>query len=285
LFLDAMGLGRISVGPPYFNAVFLIPMLPLALLLGLGMHSAWQKMAPGSLFSKLRWIGLAALIVAIAYPLIAFGSTSALTVIGLAAGIWVTLSSLIEPASRWLDSRSVKLTRAQLGMFVSHLGVGLFIVGATVTSAFNIETDEAVRIGETWEVSGFDIEFRGLRQIDGPNFVADEGEFEVRKNGELVATLRPQKRIYQVQTNPMTEAAIDDRWFRHIFVALGEPLGAGAWSVRVQYKPMISFIWFGCVVMALGGVLAATDRRYRAPATDRVKAKSKVGQTAEQGSH
>jgi cytochrome c-type biogenesis protein CcmF len=285
MFLDAMDLGRISVGPPYFNMVFLLPMLPLALLLGLGMHSAWQKMAPGALFSKLRWIGLTTLIVAIAYPLVAFGSTSALTIIGLAAGVWVTLSSLIEPVSRWLGSRSVKLTRAQLGMFVSHLGVGLFIVGATVTSAFSIETDEAVRIGDTWEVAGFDIEFRGLRQVDGPNFAAEEGEFEVRKDGELVATLRPQKRIYRVQTSPMTEAAIDDRWFRHIFVALGESLGAGAWSVRVQYKPMISFIWFGCIVMALGGLLAATDKRYRMPAAERVKARSKVGRTAEQGSH
>jgi cytochrome c-type biogenesis protein CcmF len=247
------------------------------------MHAGWQKMAPGVLVSRLRWIGLATVVVAIAYPLLAYGSTSVLTVIGLAAGVWVTLSSLIEPVSRWLNSQSVKLTRSQLGMFVAHLGVGLFIVGATVTSAFNIETDEAVRVGETWEVAGFQIEFRGVRQVDGPNFVADEGEFELRKNGELITTLHPQKRIYQVQTNPMTEAAIDDRWFRHIFVALGEPLGAGAWSVRVQYKPMISFIWFGCVVMALGGVLAATDRRYREPVKQRSAVKPQVGQTAEQG--
>jgi cytochrome c-type biogenesis protein CcmF len=285
MFLDAMGLGRISVGPPYFNAVFLLPMIPLAVLLGLGMHAAWQKMTPGALFSRLRWIGLATVIVAIAYPLIAFGSTSALTIIGLSAGLWVTLSSLIEPVSRWFNSKKVRLTRSQLGMFVAHLGVGLFIVGATVTSAFNIETDEAVRIGESWEVAGFDIEFRGLRQVDGPNFVADEGEFEVRKNGELISTLRAQKRTYRVQTSPMTEAGIDARWYRHIFVALGEPLGAGAWSVRVQYKPMISFIWIGCIVMALGGLLAATDQRYRMPATARAKAPVKPGRTAAQGSH
>jgi cytochrome c-type biogenesis protein CcmF len=208
-----------------------------------------------------------------------------LTIIGLSAGLWVTLSSLIEPVSRWFNSKKVKLTRSQLGMFVAHLGVGLFIIGATVTSAFNIETDEAVRIGDSWEVAGFDIEFRGLRQVDGPNFVADEGEFEVRKNGELISTLRAQKRTYRVQTSPMTEAAIDARWYRHIFVALGESLGAGAWSVRVQYKPMISLIWIGCIVMALGGLLAATDQRYRSPASARAKAPIKPGRTAEQGSH
>ena len=284
LFLDAMGLGQISVGPPYFNMIFLLPMLPLALLLGLGMHSAWQKMVPGALFSRLRWIGIATLVVAIAYPLVSFGSTSVLTIIGLAAGIWVTLSSLIEPISRWFNSRAVRLTRAQWGMFIAHLGVGMFIVGATVTSAFNIESEEAVRSGERWEVAGYEIEFRGLSQVEGPNFMADEGEFELRRDGEFVATLRPQQRQYLVQTNPMTEAAIDDRWYRHIFVALGDPLGDGAWSVRVQYKPMISFIWWGCIVMALGGLLAATDQRYREPVKQRKERKSPGNAAVAQGS-
>jgi cytochrome c-type biogenesis protein CcmF len=134
-------------------------------------------------------------------------------------------------------------------------------------------------------VAGFDIEFTRLREVSGPNFIAEEGEFEIRRNGELLTTLHPQKRIYQVRTDPMTEAGIDARWNRHIFVALGESLGAGAWSVRVQYKPMISFIWFGCIVMALGGLLAATDNRYRQPAAGRTRAGKPVGRTAEQGSH
>ena len=201
----------------------------------------------------------------------------------------MTLSSLIDPVSRWLDSRAVRLTRAQLGMFLAHLGVGLFIIGASVTSAFNIETDRAVRVGEQWEVAGFEIEFLGMRTIEGPNFVADEGEFELRRDGEFLATLRPQKRIYRVQTSPMTEAAIDGRMMRDVFVALGEPLGDGAWSVRVQYKPMIRFIWYGCVIMSIGGLLAATDRRYRQPAKSRgrgsAKSKPEIGGTAEQGSH
>ncbi|HEY5665692.1 MAG TPA: heme lyase CcmF/NrfE family subunit, partial [Gammaproteobacteria bacterium] len=189
LFLDALGLGQISVGPPYFNAMFLLPMLPMALLLGLGMHAAWQRARMNSLVAKLRWVGIASLVVAVAYPLIAYGSTSLLTIIGVTAGIWVTLSSLIDPVSRWFDSRAVRLTRAQLGMFIAHLGVGLFIIGASVTSAFNIETDRAVRVGEQWDVAGFEIEFLGMRTIEGPNFVADEGEFELRRDGEYLATL------------------------------------------------------------------------------------------------
>ena len=285
LFHDAMGAGNLSVGEPFFNAVFLIPMLPLAVLLGLGMHTVWQKMEPGALFARLRWIGAAALIAAIVYPLIVFGSTSVLTVIGVGAGIWVTLSSLIEPISRWFNSRDVRLTRAQWGMFLAHLGVGLFIVGASVTSAFNIETDRAVRIGDRWEVAGFEIEFRGMRTEEGPNYVAEVGEFDLRSNGELVASLRPEKRIYRVQTNPMTEARMDIGLFRDVFIALGEPLGDGAWSVRVQYKPMISFLWIGCIVMAFGGLLAATDQRYRRTVRQRVEPRTKVGVTAEQGSH
>jgi len=285
LFHDAMGAGNLSVGEPFFNAVFLVPMLPLVFLLGLGMHAAWQKMNPKTLIGRLRWLGVAALLIAVAFPLIAYGSTGVMTVVGVTAGVWVTLSSLLEPVSRWLDSRAVRLTRAQWGMFIAHLGVGLFIIGASVTSAFTIETDRAVRVGETWEIAGFDIEFRGLREVEGPNFIADEGEFELRRDGEFIATLRPQKRIYRVQTEPMTEAAIDGRMARDVFVALGEPLGDGAWSVRVQYKPMIRFIWFGCVIMALGGLLAATDRRYREPVRERAEVKARVGETAKQGSH
>ena len=148
-------------------------------------------------------------------------------------------------------------------MIVAHFGVAMFILGATVVSAFNIETDRAVSPGQRWEVGGYEIEFVGMKRVEGPNFTADEGEFNLRHNGNFVATMRPQKRIYRVQQNPMTEAAIDAGLTRDVFLALGEPLGGGSWSVRVQYKPMIHFIWLGCVVMALGGLVAATDRRYR----------------------
>jgi cytochrome c-type biogenesis protein CcmF len=288
LFLDALGLGEISVGPPYFNVVFLWPMLPLALALGFGMHSAWQRMDARALINRLRWVGVVAIALAIIYPLLAYGSTSLLTIIGVSAGIWVLLTSLLEPLSRLFNSRAVRLTRAQLGMFVAHLGVGMFIVGASVTSAFNIETDTAVQVGERWQVSGYEIEFLGIREVEGPNFFAEEGEFELRRNGEFVANLHPQKRTYRVRTSPMTEAAIDNRLFRDIFVALGDPLGNDSWSVRVQYKPMISFIWYGCLVMALGGLLAATDRRYRQRVPERklaAQAADRATNSATEGAH
>jgi cytochrome c-type biogenesis protein CcmF len=209
------------------------------------------------------------LALAIVLPLLVYGSTSVLTVVGVSAGVWVTLSSLIEPVSRALNRQSVRLTRAQWGMFIAHLGVGLFIVGASISSAFSVQSDYAVRVGDRLDVGGYELELRELRQVDGPNYVADEGVFEVRRNGEYVATLRPQKRVYWAQPNPMTEARIDDRLLRHVFVAIVDPLGDGAWSVHVQYRPLINLIWYGCGVMALGGLLAATDRRYRERAANR----------------
>jgi cytochrome c-type biogenesis protein CcmF len=283
LFHDALGAGDLSVGEPWFNAIFLVPMLPLAMLLGFGMHAAWQRTDAARLFRSLRWLALAALVIALAVPLVAYGGTSALTIVGLGAGVWVALSSLIEPVSRLLDRQSVRLTRAQLGMFVAHLGVGLFIIGATVTSAFDIESESAHAPGDRWEIAGYEIEFMGLREVEGPNFIADEGAFELRQDGEYVATLRPQKRIYNARPDPMTEAAIDVNLVRDVFVALGEPLGDGFWSVRVQYKPMISFIWYGCIVMALGGLLAATDQRYRRPVRKTAPGKVATGKTVEEG--
>jgi cytochrome c-type biogenesis protein CcmF len=161
------------------------------------------------------------------------------------------------------------MTRAVTGMTVAHLGVGLFVLGVTITSAFSIETDMRMTPGEQAEVAGYQFELRELRNVDGPNFRALEGVVEVRKDGDMVTTLFPQKRTYLVQQNPMTEAGIDGGWNRDLFVALGEPLGNGAWSVRLQYKPLIRFIWFGAFVMALGGMVAASDRRYRLNATAR----------------
>jgi cytochrome c-type biogenesis protein CcmF len=262
LVLDALGLGKISVGPPYFNIVFLLPMLPLALLLGIGMHAAWKRMPLEPLKQKIKWAAVAAVLVGIVAPWLFFGESSVLTTIGLTLGVWVVFSSLIDPIMKLRATGSVGLTRSHLAMLVAHLGMGLFIVGATVTSAFNIETDRAMIIGETAEVAGYEFEFRGVSDAPGPNFEATEGEFIVRRDGVRLANLYPQIRTYAVQRSPMTEAAIDFALSRDLFVALGEPLGGNAWSVRIRYKPLISLIWLGALVMAFGGLLAASDRRY-----------------------
>ena len=198
-------------------------------------------------------------------PFIIYGGGSLLTVAGLSLGFWVVLTSLWDPVTRAIrrEPRPMPLSRAQWGISLAHLGIGVFILGVTVTSSFGIETDQSMRPGDSLDVAGYTFEFRDIRQVEGANYEAVEGEFEVRRGGQLVTILTPQKRVYRVQQTPMTEAAIDPALNRDLFIALGDPLGGGAWSVRVQYKPFIRFIWLGTLIMAFGGLLAATDRRYR----------------------
>ena len=265
LFLDALGLGKISVGPPYFNAVFLIPMLPMLALLGAGMHASWLSQKGRTLARKLAAAAAIAVVAGLLVPFAFYGGSSVWTVVGLVLGFWVVLTALWDPVTRALrrEPRPLPLTRAQWGMSFAHLGVGVFVVGVTLTSSFSIETDQSMSPGDTLDVGGYSFAFRDIREVEGVNYAAIEGEFEVRRDGQLVTILTPQKRVYLVQQSPMTEAAIDPAMHRDLFVALGDPLGGGAWSVRIQYRPFIRFIWLGTLIMALGGLLAATDRRYR----------------------
>jgi cytochrome c-type biogenesis protein CcmF len=265
LFIDALGLGKISVGPPYFNAMFLVPVLPLAVLLGVGMHSFWKTMAADTLLQRLIWPAGIAVAAGVVVPLVVFGTSSVLTGLATVVGFWVCASALLDPLRTWILRQGVPLTRAQVGMCLAHFGVGVFILGATMVSAYNVETDLPARPGDRFEVGGYEIFFRGIRPVEGPNFSAEEGEFELRKDGQIVSVLASQQRVYRVQQTPMTEAAIDVGIGRDVFIALGEPLGDNAWSVRIQVKPLISFLWLGAVLMALGGLVAITDRRYRRP--------------------
>jgi cytochrome c-type biogenesis protein CcmF len=265
LFVDALGFGKISVGPPYFNAVFLVPMLPLAVLLGVGMHSIWKTMAGAALVRRLVWPAAIAVAFGVTLPFLFFGAASVLTSVATAIGIWVCAAALLDPFRKWVLHQGAPLTRAQLGMCLAHLGVGVFILGATTVSAYNVETDFSARPGDRFDVGGYQIVFRDLRAVEGPNFEAAEGEFELRKNGELVTLMTSQQRVYRVQQSPMTEAAIDTRIGRDVFIALGDELGAGAWSIRIQVKPLIRFLWLGPLLMVFGGLIAITDRRYRQP--------------------
>jgi cytochrome c-type biogenesis protein CcmF len=280
LFIDALGLGKISVGPPYFNAMFLVPILPLAALLGFGMHSIWKTMSGTALVQRLIWPAAIAVALGVMLPFVFFGGASLLTALATVIGLWVCAAALLDPFRKWVLRQGAPLTRSQLGMCLAHLGVGVFILGATTVSAYNVETDFSARPGDRFDVGGYEIVFRGVRAVDGPNFKADEGEFELRKNGELVTLLTSQQRVYRVQQTPMTEAAIDTRIGRDVFIALGEPLGAGAWSIRIQVKPLIRFLWLGSLLMAVGGLVAITDRRYRLPVRSDVTAASPVAQPA-----
>jgi cytochrome c-type biogenesis protein CcmF len=261
LIVEYTGGGKISVGPPWFQIAFAIPMVPLIFLIGVGMHTAWRQQPWTELSRQLRLPALIAVVAGIAVPALVYGRVGVLLVTGSIAAFWLLGVSLLQPIRAW--RRHAGITRAALGMSVAHFGVGLFVLGVTIVSAFTVEKDIGMTPGERVEVAGYQFELRDLRDVEGPNFRALEGEIEVRRNGEFVTTLRPQKRTYRVQQNPMTEAGIDASWHRDLFVALGEPLGNGVWSVRIQYKPMIRFIWLGAFVMALGGLIATSDRRYR----------------------
>jgi cytochrome c-type biogenesis protein CcmF len=215
----------------------------------------------------LRVPAVIALAVGIGIP-VAYGNAfGAVAVIGSIAGVWIIVVSLLQPLRAWRSR--VRLTPAVLGMSVAHIGVGLFVLGVTMVNTFGIETDRALRPGESIEIGKYQYEMRELRDVQGPNYTAREAVIEIRRNGEFVAEVRPQKRQYLVQKSPMTEAGIDAGLMRDLFVAMGDQIGPDTWSVRVQYKPMIRFIWLGCLVMALGGLIAASDRRYR---TARVEA-------------
>lgn len=261
LFMDALELGKISVGPPYFTTVFLLPMLPLLALLGVGMHAAWKRARLAGVKRPLLIALAASAASALALAVFAYGQFRALTFVGLTAGLWLICSALREPVSRLRHGHT--LSAAVLGMSIAHFGVGLFTIGVTTVESYRIEEDLVMRPGNSAEIAGYTFTFRKLGQVSGPNYTAVEGEFEISRGDELIARLWPQKRVYRVQTSPMTEAGISVGWTRDLFVALGDDLGDGAWSVRIQYKPLIRYIWFGALLMALGGLIATTDRRYR----------------------
>ncbi len=281
LVIELLNGGKISIGPPWFEVAFLVPMIPLVLLLGVGMHTAWRTQDVRPWVALLRIPAIAAILLGVVLPLMFYGRTSLLLIVGVSAALWIIVTSLIQPirSIRRKDG-SAGITRSALGMSVAHLGMGLFVLGATITSAFNVESDRALTPGQSVEVGGFDFEMVELRDVEGPNYSAIEAEIEIRKDGEFIATVRPQKRQYLVQKSWMTEAGIHVTWNKDLFVALGDQLGNGAWSVRVQYKPMIRFIWFGAIIMALGGLIAVSDRRYRLKASKTSAADQVVAESA-----
>jgi len=268
LIIDALGMGKISVGPPYFNKVFIPLTLPLAALVGIGAMTHWRKDSFGRIFAKLRWALIASVLLGIGLsftmPTITWEA-----MLGLTLAWWVTLASIQGVLNR-IEHKSDKLRaltqipRSFWGMTTAHLGIAVFVVGIALTSTYSSEQDVRMEIGETYSMGGYDFQFEGVDEVPGPNYIAKRGLVNVFQNGEKVASLRPEKREYRVQKMPMTEAAIDEGLFRDLYVALGEKLDShGAWSLRLYHKPFIRWIWLGAIFMAIGGLLAASDRRYR----------------------
>ncbi len=261
LFMDTLELGKVTVGPPWFNLVFLVPMLPLLVLLGVGMHAAWKRGFLGGWRRRLFIAAAVSVAGAVVIGAAAYRDIRPATTIGFALAIWVMLSSLLVPLTR-LRLRQ-PIPAAVLGMVVAHFGVGLATLGITGVQSFKVEKDFALGAGESATIAGYTFKLAAMRDVQGPNFRGVEADVEVSEGGRRVALLKPQKRLYSSGGNAMTEAGIQVGAARDLFAALGDDLGQGRWSVRLQYKPLIRYIWLGAVLIAFGGFIAALDRRYR----------------------
>jgi cytochrome c-type biogenesis protein CcmF len=267
LLLDALDAGKISVGPPYFGTLFALLLVPIAALLPLGFHTKWQEDKFKRLFGELLWPAIFAVLGAGATALF-LPNAGGWGIAGVAASFWIISSSIIYYIRRMGALKGQRPGRSETGMTLAHLGVGLFLIGASLTNAISSEKHLRMEAGDSFELAGYNFVFEGTRGVRGPNYVADEGEFIVYKSGERVTSLYPQKRRYS-SGQVMTEAALDPGLTRDLYVSLGEALDnrGSAWAIRIYHKPFIRFIWLGALFMMAGGFLAAADKRYRRGAT------------------
>ncbi len=267
LVLDALNIGKISVGPPYFDFIFTVLGIPLAMLIGVGILMRWKKDRLTRISKPILFCVLASVLIGCLTPQ-AMPFYSIKAAIGITAGVLVILlnaNSVLDRTSPGHRFSGLSRTpRSFYGMIIAHIGIGVFIIGVTVTNTYSIEKDIKMAPGEVYAINQYTFHFRGTDQYRGPNYTSVRGLFDLQKNGKPLSLLQPEKRTYLVQQNPMTEAAIDAGFVRDLYVALGEPLPDGqAWAVRVYYKPFVRWIWLGALIMAFGGALAASDKRYR----------------------
>ena len=264
LALDALGLGKLSVGAPYFETVFVPLMTPLVLLMGVGPLARWKAASLAELAQRLKWPALASAAAALLLPWWG-GRTSVGVVLGLFLASWVFTSTavLLLQRTRGGAGQLRHASRSFWGMVVAHVGVGVFIVGVTAVRGYETERDVKMSYGDHVEVAGYRITLLGIEERAGPNYVAARGLVEVQRGSGTPFTMHPEKRRYRVQQMPMTEAAIDVGFTRDIYVSLGEMLDEKTWTVRVYHKPFVNWIWGGALLMSIGGLLAVADRRYR----------------------
>ncbi len=281
LIYDALDWGKISVGFPWFNKMFVLLTPFLALLMGIGSLARWKHTDPGYLVKQLR----VAFGVSVGFGLLTLlpflSDWNWMVGLGMGLTMWVVTSHVVNLKERLKHKQGFSGFmrdlagggRSYYGMILAHIGVAVFIVGITMVSNYGVEQDIRMSPGDTANIAGYEFKFEGVSEYPGPNYNAHRGRFQVFQEGKLIATLEPEKRTYFVQTRPMTEAAIDPGLTRDLYVSLGESLGGGDWSLRLYYKPYVRWIWLGGIFMALGGILAITDRRYR---TARVRAAKRI---------
>ncbi|MBI3041715.1 MAG: heme lyase CcmF/NrfE family subunit [Betaproteobacteria bacterium] len=270
LALDALGLAKITVGPPYFDAVFVPVIAPALFLMGIGPIARWKKASLPDLAVRLRWALGVSLVLALLLPftlgrwdpMVSFGLALAVFIAATSAvSLWERVRHATTGASAW--TRLAGTSRAFYGMLIAHVGVAILVAGITLVKGYEAEKDVRMGLGDTVELAGHTFLLRNVSDVAGPNYIAARATLEVTRKGARVATLHPEKRRYRTQEKPMTEAAIDPGFARDLYVTLGDQLNATTWLVRVLYKPFVGWIWGGALLMALGGLLAAADRRYR----------------------
>ena len=270
LFLDALGMGKISVGPPYFASVFVPLMVPAIFLMGIGPFARWKKASLPEIAIRLRWAFAASAVTALLLPVV-LGHWTPLISLGLLLAFWVIASGSVNLYTKIKQGRADQnlwqklsgMSRSYYGMQLAHLGIAVFVIGVTIVKGYEMEKDLRMEVGDVAHVGGYDFQFKGITEVPGPNYRATRGTVAVSKGGKFLHDMYPEKRTYQASGMQQTEAAIDTGLFRDLYLSLGEPVSKGAWSMRIYYKPFIDWIWGGCVLMAIGGGLAVSDRRYR----------------------
>jgi cytochrome c-type biogenesis protein CcmF len=259
LFIDALKLGKISVGAPYFNAVFVPIMAPVMFLMAAVPLARWKNTDVKEIAIRMWIPGALALVAGALIPYL-MGGWTVMTALGSALSVWIAASGVIQVARRLKSSMP---PASFWGMHLGHFGIAVFAFGVTMVGGFQEEQDVRMEPGETVSVGGYQFKMIGVKDVTGPNYSAARGAFEVTQGAGAAKILEPEKRNYFSSTMPMTEAAIDAGFTRDVYVSLGEPLEGKAWAVRVYYKPFVDWIWGGCLLMALGGLFAMSDRRYR----------------------
>ena len=261
LIVDSVGLPTLSVGTPYFNPTFMLSMLPLTALLAFGVQANWKR---GRLGEKMRILLLTLAAAAIIACIIVFGIYShgkVLTPVAATLGVWIILTSLVDPIDR--IRRKLSFTRAVVGMAVAHIGLGVFVLSLTTVESFTQEHDVALAPGGSATFGAYSFRFDGVRPIEGPNYEGMRGKIVVTRNGQPLTVMYPELHHFYVQNTTNMMSSIEMHYGSNILVHLGQSLGADKWSFRIQIRPLVNFIWLGAFIMALGGGIAATDRRYR----------------------
>ena len=269
LIVEALGMGKLSVGMPYFNAVFVPLMVPVALTVSLGMIARWRSDEMQRICGVLKIAFFASIFLGVLLIVMLAPETVFMTMAGVILALWVIISTLIGTFQRSQNSNQnwlkniLNLPMSYLGMSFAHIGFAFCIIGVCITTQYSTELHKRMGVGDKVELSGYEFELSSIAEVNGPNYIATEAVFEVSENEDYLTTLISQKRFYPVSGSSMTEAGIGGNLFRDLYVSLGEELEDGDWSIRLYFRPFVRWIWMGALFMAIGGFVAASDKRYR----------------------